>query len=350
MQWLGLDIGGANLKACDGKQALSLPFELWKSPGELAQRLELLRNSFPETAGLAVTMTGELCDCFATRAEGVRQIVGQTVAAFADCPIRFYQVGGQWVEANQATREWLKTAASNWHALATAVTRFLPDQRGTLVDMGSTTTDIIPLEQGEVAAVGETDFGRLSNDELVYTGVWRSPVCAVARSISLFDREVLLAQEWFATMGDVYTVLGRLPEQPHELGTADGRPADGPHAMARLARCVCSDPEEIGEEAVRQIAEQIAFVQAQTLRRAIKRVCERGETGTAATAQAGARHAFVVSGSGEWLAAEVIQKSIPGARIGRLSDVLGKAISDSAAAWAVFLLASEQMPDGNRRI
>src|SRR4051794_1172212 len=61
---LGLDIGGANLKAATAdKRAVSVPFPLWKQPDKLPAALAELVAKFPEAEELAVTMTGELCDC-----------------------------------------------------------------------------------------------------------------------------------------------------------------------------------------------------------------------------------------------------------------------------------------------
>ena len=76
MSWLGLDIGGANLKAADGRGwARSVPFALWRDPQGLAEALATLVESAPTAERLAVTMTGELCDCFRSKAEGVRHIL-----------------------------------------------------------------------------------------------------------------------------------------------------------------------------------------------------------------------------------------------------------------------------------
>src|SRR5438046_1175169 len=72
MSVLGLDIGGANLKAvhADGS-ARTVRFPLWKQPADLPAALSALLASMPHSTRLAVTMTGELCDCFATKREGV---------------------------------------------------------------------------------------------------------------------------------------------------------------------------------------------------------------------------------------------------------------------------------------
>ena len=60
---LGLDIGGANLKAATSEGAAgSEPFEIWRAPGDLTARLQQLIARFPPADLLAVTMTAELAD------------------------------------------------------------------------------------------------------------------------------------------------------------------------------------------------------------------------------------------------------------------------------------------------
>ena len=74
--WLALDIGGANLKAAHASGAIrSVPFEVWRRPQDLARALADLVAGFPQFDRVAVTMTAELCDCFATKAEGVRAVL-----------------------------------------------------------------------------------------------------------------------------------------------------------------------------------------------------------------------------------------------------------------------------------
>src|ERR1700730_18065136 len=69
--WLALDVGGANIKAAHTSGAArALPFELWKRPDELAPVLSGLVRTFPDARWLALTMTAERCDCYATKTEG----------------------------------------------------------------------------------------------------------------------------------------------------------------------------------------------------------------------------------------------------------------------------------------
>src|SRR3954470_18939597 len=66
--WLALDVGGANLKAAHSSGAASsTPFPLWKRPEQLAAAIRKLVGAMPPAERSAVTMTGELCDCFRTK-------------------------------------------------------------------------------------------------------------------------------------------------------------------------------------------------------------------------------------------------------------------------------------------
>src|SRR5689334_4768543 len=176
---LGLDIGGANLKAAHSSGAArSRPFALWKSPAALPGALRQLLRGWPPYDLLAVTMTGELCDCFATKREGVRALLDAVSAAGA-VPARVWLTDGRLVGIGAARSRPLRAAAANWLALATFAGRFAPRGPALLIDVGSTTTDIVPLMDGRPVPRGRTDAQRLRCDELAYTGVIRTPLCAL---------------------------------------------------------------------------------------------------------------------------------------------------------------------------
>jgi len=68
---LGLDIGGANIKAYHTSGAVrNRPFRMWEKPHELTEMLASLLAELPPSDVLAVTMTGELCDCFESKRQG----------------------------------------------------------------------------------------------------------------------------------------------------------------------------------------------------------------------------------------------------------------------------------------
>ena len=174
---LGLDIGGANLKAAHtAGPARSRPFALWKDPAGLPAALSALIGEMPRADRLAVTMTGELCDCFETKREGVAAILDAVEGAAGDQPVRVWRNDGRFVDTTAARAEPLKAAAANWLALATFAGRFAPKGPALLLDIGSTTTDVVPLRDGRPVPQGRTDPERLRCEELVYTGVRRTPV------------------------------------------------------------------------------------------------------------------------------------------------------------------------------
>src|SRR6185312_7740262 len=168
MTVLGLDIGGANLKAATSdNRAISVPFALWKQPDQLPAALTELVARFPDANELAITMTGELCDCYETKRQGVNAILDAAAFSAKGRPVRVWSTAGKFVGISEARQNHLGVAAANWHALATFAGRFAPHRGALLIDIGSTSTDVIPLRDGVPAARGLTDRDRLQSRELV---------------------------------------------------------------------------------------------------------------------------------------------------------------------------------------
>src|SRR5439155_887228 len=134
--------------------------------------------------------------------EGVAFVVDAATRAFPDCLVRVYAVDGRWLTADEARREPLAIAAANWAAAARLVARSFPDC--ILIDVGSTTTDIIPIAGGVPAALGRTDPERLCEGELVYTGALRTPAEAIAAHVPLGGKPTGVSAEGFALAGDVH--------------------------------------------------------------------------------------------------------------------------------------------------
>src|SRR5207244_8470285 len=154
-----------------------------------------------------VTMTAELSQIFRTKRDGVAFVVDAVTRAFPDCLVRVYAVDGRWLTADEARREPLAIAAANWAATARLVARRYPDC--ILIDVGSTTTDIIPIVGGVPATVGRTDPERLREHELVYTGALRTPAEAIAATVPLGGRPTAVSAAGFALAGDVPVWRGK---------------------------------------------------------------------------------------------------------------------------------------------
>jgi len=333
MSWLALDIGGANLKAADGcGYAEAQRFPLWQHPHRLADALRTIIADAPPSDHIAATMTGELADCFRTKTEGVRQILEALSTAVDHRHTRVYLSDGRLVTPPVALRIPRIAAASNWHALARFAGRYAPSGGALLIDIGSTTTDIVPLVDGKPAATGQNDPQRMIAGELVYTGIERSPVCAVADQLPWRGESCPTAHEVFATMWDVYVLLGDLPERPKETATADGRPVTRRGALERLARSICADREMFDARDAERAARAAEQAQLDRLESAARRVLEKLPQ---------APRTMIVSGRGEFLARRLLQRLGHSAAVVSLAEQLGPTVSRCATAHALAVLARE---------
>ncbi len=323
---LGLDIGGANLKAAHTSGAAhTRAFALWKQPGRLAAELRSIIAAMPAHQGLAVTMTGELCDCFASKRDGVLAILQSVEEAAAPTAVDVWTTRGAFATPDEVCKNPLPAAAANWLALAHFAGRFTDGEPALLIDTGSTTTDIVYLADGRPSPRALTDRERLTSGELVYTAIRRTPVCAVLG--------MGVAAESFATMLDVYLWLGLWPENAHDTDTADGRPATRTHAHTRLARMLCADAHDVPVSETDALARRASDTQLDRVRTAVDRVLAGRE----------APRRLLLGGSGEVLGRRVAATHpvLQPLQTILLSEQLGPALSEAACAYAVAVLASE---------
>lgn len=331
---LGWDIGGVNTKvvrlqtAPDGLlvRGTCLPYEVKRDPTALLLTLtEAVRQVDGQQGDLhAVTMTAELSQAFATKREGVGFILGALEAALPGDKLHIYSVDGRFVTLQEARELPLTVAAANWAATANLIARSIPTC--VLVDIGTTTTDLIPIVDGQVTAQGRTDPERLLSGELVYTGALRTPIEAVACQVPLWGGQASVAADGFAIIGDAHLWLGRLRPEDYTCLTPDGRPPTRRSAGDRLARVVCGDREMLAESAIDGIATALASAQIDSVAQALQRLRERWPTITAA----------VVAGLGDFIAADAARKA--GLSIISLSDRLGEAARIAPAAAVAWLL------------
>jgi (4-(4-[2-(gamma-L-glutamylamino)ethyl]phenoxymethyl)furan-2-yl)methanamine synthase len=333
MNWLALDIGGANVKTADGRgYAQSYAFALWRDSLLLAQQIRTAISEAPPCDHLAVTMTGELADCFESKAAGIRFILEAVKAGSDNRHARVYLSDGRLVSPQVALTAPHLAAASNWHALARFAGRFAPTGPALLIDVGSTTCDVIPLMDGKPVAKGATDTQRLLSGELVYTGVERSPLCAVVSLVPYRGQSCPVVHEVFATMRDAYMILDQLPDDPANMHTPDGKPATRPFARVRLGRMIAADTQEFNHRDAVALAQSAADAQVSRLAAAVRQVC-----GTLPRPP----EKIVLSGHGEFLALEAMEFSQITAPVVSLATELGQSVSRSGPAHALAVLARE---------
>jgi probable H4MPT-linked C1 transfer pathway protein len=240
---IGWDIGGAHVKCarCEGGRitaARQTPCTLWLGEAHLDDAVASLT---PVTSGAkvhAVTMTGELAEIFASRADGVRAIAGRMAALLEPAQVRIYAGRTGFIAAEDAGARAADVASANWFASAELTAR--THQQALFIDIGSTTTDIIPMNGG-AAARGYTDAERLTTGELVYTGVIRTSIMAIAQEAPFAGARQRIMAENFATVADVYRLTGELAAQHDQYPATDGRGKSPAECRARLARMLGRD-------------------------------------------------------------------------------------------------------------
>ncbi len=328
---IGWDVGGVNTKVARvaGGRVLAVrgrPYEVQRDPGALGP---LLRELAAEAGALpgdrhAVTMTAELSQLFRTKRDGVAFVLDAVAASFDPALVRVYTTAGRFVTVDEARGDPIAVAAANWAATAHVVARHHPD--ALLVDVGTTSTDLIPIVGGRVVAEGRTDLARLASGELVYTGALRTPVEAVTSHVPFGAGTAGVSAEGFALVGDVHLWRGDLAAADYTVPTPDGRPATREHAAERLARVVCADREMLDDEGVTRIADAVAAAQVERVAAAMARVAARHRSLRTA----------VVTGLGSFIGAASARAV--GLAVVPLAEELGEEAARCAPAAAVALL------------
>ncbi len=337
---IGWDIGGAHLKAArlsGGRitHALQVPCPLWQGMDHLERAFGEILQSFPAAGHHAVTMTGELADLFRSRADGVKRIAHCARAALAG-DIAVYTTGRSgFVPPTRVARHVEDIAAANWHATASICARRW--RNGLLVDIGSTTTDVIAFANGQVSALGYDDTVRLQSGELVYTGVVRTPVMAMARTADYLGASIPLMAEHFATAADVYRLTGELAKAADQSASADGRGKTLAASAARLARMIGRNGGDSGMDTWRALAASIRASQIGAIAQAVERVAKRARLGSGAPLVAAGVGAFAVRaiGAGLGRAVEDIASAVPS------RQSMKTKVSQCAPAAAVAMLRQD---------
>lgn len=342
---LGWDIGGVNVKAVqlewqdrkiEAHRVAVRHFEIWREPSNLIMVLREMAEELrmQDHQSVAVTMTAELSDVFRTKREGVLYVLDAIEKAFSKTHIYPFNLEGRFFSPNEARENPLLCAATNWLASAQFIAFHHPDC--ILMDIGSTTTDIIPIRGGKVISKGRTDPQRLISGELVYTGVLRTNPNTVVNQVPAEGRSCRVAAEYFTCMADVYLVLGQIAPGEYTCSTADGRAKTIPAARARLSRLVCSDSEIMSVEEIDALARYLWEKQLQQIMDPLFQVLSGLQDGFGLP--------LVVVGTGGFLAKEAAR------RLGMSTIKLGRQWGDNALAsfpaLAVAYLLAEELAGG----
>lgn len=343
---LGFDIGGANTKAAlihtegDGAQTFSVAaqyFPMWKQPQRLSGVLAALKEQLnaSQLDAVSVTMTAELSDAYQTKREGIHHVLSSVKTVFSDTPILVLNTDAELVPFESAEKNPLSVAAANW-----AATGWLVSQRVrecVVVDVGSTSTSIVPIVNGKVAALGKTDLDKLICGELVYTGSLRTSVAAIVQSIPLRGGVAAVSSELFALSGDVHLVLGNISAEQYTSETADGRGRTKTEALARLARVVCADTEMLTLQEIVGIAQYIYGVQVKQIIQGLNKVY------TYAKERAHGKVPVVATGLGKEFLAKRAAEQLGVDEIVDLDEILPQQAVYATPAVGVALMATAKL-------
>ena len=345
---LGFDIGGANIKASyiifddnSGKitstQVLTYYFPIWRRGKEkLGDAIRKVKDKVCSynPSLIAITMTAELSDVYFSKREGVLHIISTIENIFPKENIVLLTVDGKLIATDEAIKNPLEVAAANWYATGWLASKL--SENCLVLDTGSTTTSIIPVLNGRVAAKGKNDLEKLMLGELVYTGVLRTNIPAITHYLPYRNTMVPVSSEYFAQSGDVHIILGNITEEQYTVDTPDGRGCSHIEAAARLARVICADLDLVTMDEIHEIAKYIYEKQVKQIIEGLERLFKNHNVNFRLYP------AYVTGLGGEFLAKVALGK-FGFKDIRRLSDYIGFEAAKATPAYAVALMGLEYL-------
>jgi probable H4MPT-linked C1 transfer pathway protein len=328
---VGWDIGGAHVKAAllrrgQVADAAQWPCPLWQGIDRLDAALDaaLARWSELSQHTHAVTMTGEMVDLFAHREDGVAALA-RRLAQRLTAP-RFFGGEQAWFTADEAPAHWQQIASANWLATARHAALVCDPHEGLVIDIGSTTTDLIAFGQGTVRSSSRGDAQRLQSGELVYQGVVRTPLCALAQRMPWRGVHSNVMNEFFATTADLYRLTGELDPAHDQHPSADNASKDVAHTCARLARMIGLDGRDASTGEWLALARAWRARQCDELRSQVARVAAAQALKPASVA--------IAAGCGAFLVPEVVPAGWRCLDYGRDVASMTHGAAPAVATWA----------------
>ena len=292
MKIAGFDIGGANTDVAmvdfdkSGNivavETAFIYLPMWTKKDMLTDALNnILGSNRDKIEAVGVSMTAELVDAYKTKKEGVLDIAQKSEATFAKkVPMGFIGLNGV-MDISELRKDPMNAAAANWIATAPLAAKI--DANCILIDTGSTTTDIIPIKNGEECAMGRSDLQRLKTGELVYSGILRTNIAALVEKVPLEGLMMRVASELFAVTADIHMVLGNISKEEYTSDTMDGAGKSIEECMRRISRVVCADLDTLNPDEIIVIAEYVYLTQVERISEALLEVSVRNNISNVVT-------------------------------------------------------------------
>jgi len=343
---IGFDVGGVNIKGAfvsyaaqtvDSLKICSEFYPMWlhpldELPNVLRRMIEGLAENRPIDA-MGITMTAEVSDAYRSKIEGITHILTTFLDIEPQIMKRVISTHNSFITIEEALTDYLAIASANWVATALFVGKQFP--KCILLDIGSTTTDIIPITNGLPDTIGKTDTDRFLNGELLYTGALRATIPSIVYKVPFRGKMCPISFEKFALIADVHLLLNHITPAEYTCETADGRDKTKLDALARLARIICADTNLLSEQEINEMAAYIYERQLDQIRESVTQVLMTHEGYDLTTP-------MVVTGLGGEFLAKKVAEQMGFQKIINLEQELGYEGSVAAPAAAIAILLAEE--------
>lgn len=286
MKILGLDIGGANtdctiIEINNSNEIISMKtdreyFPMWKDNDKLQQCLKKMTYN-EDVNVVCVSMTAELADGYTSKKEGVDDISKKIMEVFNEKKVYFVTFEGLKTYT-ELKENLLSAAAANWIG-TTEIIKYI-EEDCIFMDIGSTTTDIIPIKNKKEIALGHSDLERLQTGELVYTGMLRTNLASIVHEVPINNINTKVSSELFTITADIHRILGNIKEEDYTCKTPDGNKKDVTSCKRRLARLVCADLDSLDNNEIVNLAKYIEKEQINQIYDGLKKVVNRTNINT----------------------------------------------------------------------
>ena len=266
IKYLGIDIGGAHLK-CIGlnkKKEIKLvdyiSYKIWSSSNQLKRTLQNISNKIRSNETLCgITMSAELCDIFPNRENGVKELT--KLCKKLKFNKSYYTCNKPTFSLDPKASEIM---SMNWHSIGRLCEKKIKDC--IIIDFGSTTTDFICIKNFKFINKYFTDFSRLNNHELLYTGVIRTPIFSLLKKIVINKKNYNLIPEYFSDMSDIYRIKKILNKNIDLDDTSDGRGKSQIESKIRVSRNLGFDYDKSKNNIIEKICNKLSDYQLMAIK------------------------------------------------------------------------------------
>ena len=274
--YLGVDIGGANLKivGLDKNKQINLvsqeKCEIWKGLSDFDKKIIKVNKLISNKTVIGITMTAEMCDYFKKRKKGVKKII-KHIRKGLNKNVYF------WENLNNKSfsmdPSYKNVASMNWLATGKFISKKISNS--IVIDLGSTTTDLVFIRKNQIINKGFTDLKRLILSELIYTGFTRTPLFGITDKLKFNKKNYSLLPENFANISDVYRVLKKTSSKIDLFDTMDGRSKSFSNSLRRVARNFGFDYKNKKKKLILSLCEEIEKIQFSKITASIKQNLRR---------------------------------------------------------------------------